>query len=199
VLIDIRESEDVIRSSCGSLLLRQVMQSRMESHAALVHRAEPRGFLNCPRLFVVLNVGLCETAIQQPEVRWVGWVGTRSRYSGTSLRLLPGLLALFGILRAADEMSMRFLHLYVSTSASYQAMFQILMKKNRTHPRLVFFPRAALHNAKKPHAVPCGFAQPVYSGSLRQFEDIETVGINSSRDRLQRGKQAGIDEKPTAA
>jgi hypothetical protein len=37
----------------------------------------------------------------------------------------------------------------------------LMKKKNRTHPRLAFF-RAALHNAKKPHAAPYGFAQPVY-------------------------------------
>ncbi|KAJ7892109.1 hypothetical protein B0H14DRAFT_2687317 [Mycena olivaceomarginata] len=87
----------------------------MELHAAFVHCAEPRGFLNCPWLFFVLSVvqGLCKTVIQQPEVRWVGWAGMRSRYSGTFLQLHPaplGLLTLFDIMRAAGEMPMRLLH-----------------------------------------------------------------------------------------
>jgi hypothetical protein len=103
---------------------RQVVRSRMEPHAAFMHCAEPCGFLNCPWLFFVLSVvqSLCKTVIQQPEVRWVGWAGMRSRYSGTSLQLhlAPlGLLTLFDIMRAAGEMPMRLLHVYYLLSPTW--------------------------------------------------------------------------------
>jgi hypothetical protein len=47
-------------------LIRQVVQSRMELHAAFVHCAELCGFLNCPWLFFVLSVvqSLYKTVIQ---------------------------------------------------------------------------------------------------------------------------------------
>ncbi|KAJ6527730.1 hypothetical protein B0H19DRAFT_1243211 [Mycena capillaripes] len=49
---------------------RQVVQSRMELHAAFVHCAEPRGFLNGPQLFFVINAvqSLCKTVIPPPKL-----------------------------------------------------------------------------------------------------------------------------------
>ncbi|KAJ6550267.1 hypothetical protein B0H19DRAFT_1074130 [Mycena capillaripes] len=96
-------------------------------------------FILFPELIARFGPNLGKTVIQQSEVRWVGWAGMKSRYSGTPLQLH---LAPLGLLTFSDIM-------------------QCFYEKKNGHIQGLFFLRAALHNAQKPHAAPYGFAQPV--------------------------------------
>jgi hypothetical protein len=119
---------------------RQVVQSRMEPHAAFGYCAKPRGILNCPWLFLVLSVvqSLHKTVIRQPEVRWVGWAGMRSRYSDTSLQLHPAPLGLLTLLiSCARQVKCRwgsFAYVYLCFMSG-----NVSMKKKTRHIQGLFF------------------------------------------------------------